>query len=168
MHYKSIAERFSDNLTTLRMQYSTVMNAIYWVFHTIPNAKLCSFHSIILQADIVKKIQWLGGTFTKSLIKQNTHLIAQETSSQKYHAANHLGMTVLTLAWVNDSYSKAKAAWVHQTLLYFTLCLLLLLYIISVAAKCTSFNLALTYPGCLTPRIKTTHISIFVNLSEIV
>lgn len=61
-----------------------------------------------MQGEIVEKIQWLGGTFTKSLVKNNTHLIAQETSSQKYHAANRLGMPVLTLAWVTETYEKSK------------------------------------------------------------
>lgn len=50
----------------------------------------------------------MGGRFSKSLLKANTHLIAQETSSQKYQAASRLGIPVVTMAWLNDSYEKSK------------------------------------------------------------
>ncbi|XP_067928682.1 DNA topoisomerase 2-binding protein 1-like [Watersipora subatra] len=60
------------------------------------------------RVDIVKRIEWLGATFTKNLVKSTTHLIAQETSSKKYQASVGLGIPVLTLDWLSESYEKSK------------------------------------------------------------
>ena len=66
-----------------------------------------------MQANVVKKIEWLGATFTKNLIKATSHLIAQESTSKKYQAAIGLKIPVLTLDWLNDSYEKSKSTYVY-------------------------------------------------------
>lgn len=42
------------------------------------------FMAYFFQADVEQKITWMGGKYMKSFVKSTTHLIAKETSSQKY------------------------------------------------------------------------------------
>ncbi|KFM76256.1 DNA topoisomerase 2-binding protein 1, partial [Stegodyphus mimosarum] len=75
----------------------------------------CSNIDTKSREDINKKVELMGGFFSKDLTKSVTHLVVGEVGSKKYQVAASCGLLIMVPDWVNAVWENGQHALLHAT-----------------------------------------------------
>ena len=57
---------------------------------------------------LYERVEAMGGTISKALTVDVTHLVVGEVGSTKYHFATQLGIPIVLSSWVDSIWTKSK------------------------------------------------------------